>query len=1061
MAKSAKSKKKQGSSTQASSLPFLQDRLILNRFLCAQFGCEDFRQLRNALQNQKEGWAEDGHSYFFRVLEGLQGLRIPADQLADYDQRIKGYVERLNRSRSPQVQLKYFQYLAVLFAEIYLHRLFDDRASLQWELNKFVEQENKRLASSAPRYEPFEDADLSKLAFWMATGSGKTLIMHINLWQYLHYSQGKTRHENVLLITPNEGLSQQHLEELRKSGIPAKRYEKDGGTGLFDDDTQVTVIEITKLTKTKQGGGLSVEVSAFGANNLLFVDEGHRGASGEVWRDLRSALAEQGFTFEYSATFGQIVNGANPNKREGLLKEYSKAILFDYSYPYFYHDGYGKDYWITNLQDSTDTFSDWMLLGNLLSFYEQCLVYEENRESLREYNLEKPLWVFVGHTVTGGNTEDDKESLTDVGHIVDFFNRFLTNDWSNEIAQVLQGQTGLKNRRGEDIFTDLFPYLKEKRLSAKEIYQGVIERVFSAQPGEKLRAVELKNASGEIGLCAGAQSPYFAVINIGDVAKLMKQLEEKGIARESDTFTSSLFTRINDPTSEVNVLIGSRKFMEGWDSFRVSSMGLMNIGKGEGAQIIQLFGRGVRLRGKGFSLKRSSALAPSGTVPHMHLLETLYVFGVRANYMAQFREYLKQEGIETDFEEVRLPIQVQEAFLQRGLQVLRLSKPDEFKEEQVVVLEVDGSVKMSLNLLPRVERLKSEGSQEEEKVTGEDRAKELKDRTFLYDWQRIYYDLLEFKRQKGYHNLSFTVETLRKIIEQASYQVYCPDGLTAVTSFADIRKLEDVAIAVLRKYVTKFYERKRREWQQDKLELTPLTKDDPNLNFGDYVLRVKSDFVERVRDLVKCADEIYKQDVKDFPNIHFDRHLYQPLLMTDMQERIESSPPGLNEGEAQFVRDLRTYLQSHKEVLADKEVFLLRNLTRGKGIGFFEADEGEAFYPDFILWVIQDQRQWIIFIDPHGLRMARGGFNDPKIRLHKEIKQIEQQLHQQGNPWQVHLDSFIIAQSDYEDTKRYFGTGQHSLKEFEEHNILFAKEPNYIQKLFRKIFKDEQCPPSP
>src|SRR3546814_19182052 len=52
--------------------------------------------------------------------------------------------------------------------------------------------------------------------------------------------------------------------------------------------------------------------------------------------------------------------------------------------------------------------------------------------------------------------------------------------------------------------------------------------------------------------------------------------------------------------SRLNVLIGSRKFTEGWSSWRVSTMGLLNMGQGEGSQIIQLFGRGVRLKGKGF-----------------------------------------------------------------------------------------------------------------------------------------------------------------------------------------------------------------------------------------------------------------------------------------------------------------------------------------------------------------------------------------------------------------------------------------------------------------------------
>lgn len=1058
----AKTKVERGarySSGSVDQLPLLQDRLVLNRYLCGLFGCQDFRGLREVLRDQKESWAEDGHSYFFRVLEGLQGVKLAPDQLAVYDLRIKGYVEQLNRFRTPPVQLKYFQYLAVLFTEIYLDRLFSDRTPLLSELNRFIGQENSNLSPATPRCQPFTETDLGKLAFWMATGSGKTLVMHINLWQYLHYCQGKARHQNVLLVTPNEGLSRQHLDELRKSGITARHYGEAGNTSLFDSDSPLTVIEITKLTETKRGGGLTVEVDAFGPNNLLFVDEGHRGASGEVWRELRRRLAERGFTFEYSATFGQIVNGASGDKRPALLEEYSKAILFDYSYPHFYHDGYGKDYWITNLKDETDTFNDWMLLGNLLSFYEQYCLYEEHQETFRSYNLEKPLWVFVGHTVTGGKSREDKEALTDVEQIVAFFDGFLSRrgEWTGRIDKVLQGKTGLKNRRDEDIFIGLFPYLKGKGLIPADIYEDVVRRVFSGQPGERVRAVELKSAAGEIGLRAGADSPYFAVINIGDVAGLMKLLEVRNIVREDENITGSLFTRIKEPDSPVNVLIGSRKFMEGWDSFRVSSMGLMNIGKGEGAQIIQLFGRGVRLWGKGLSLKRSSALGPDGAGPNIRLLETLNVFGVRANYMAQFREYLKQEGIETEFEEIHLSIQVQEEFLKPGLQVLRLPEGERFEDKKGVVLGVDKSIRVTLDLLPSLEMARSGVAEAEamEKMGGEDRSPLLRQCAPLFDWHRIYFDLLSFKRLKGFHNLSFTEASLREILQKGSYAILCPDGQLPPFAFLEVRRAEDIAIAVLRKYVAAFYDRRRRAWEQDNMELAALTIDDPNLKFGGYTLRVKTAnkvFLEQVRELVNRAEEIYRKDIANFPNIHFDRHLYQPLLVIDKQERMEATPLALNEGEAKFVRDLRSYLQTQKAEFEGKQVFLLRNLTRGRGIGFFEAGEGEAFYPDFILWVIHDQQQRVTFIDPHGLRMARGGFSDPKVRLYQRLKALEPTL--QCAQWQVHLNSFIVAPGSYEETRKNFGTGQHSQEEFEEHNIFFAEDPQHIGKLLQKVLEN-------
>jgi hypothetical protein len=131
----------------------------------------------------------------------------------------------------------------------------------------------------------------------------------------------------------------------------------------------------------------------------------------------------------------------------------------------------------------------------------------------------------------------------------------------------------------------------------------------------------------------------------------VKLCEQHHLATGEREFSGSLFHEINKPQSTVNLLIGSKKFTEGWSSWRVSTMGLMNVGKGEGAQIIQLFGRGVRLKGYDLSLKRSSrARLPDGVdrPKHLSVLETLGIFGIHADYMAQFRDFLEEEGLPTN-----------------------------------------------------------------------------------------------------------------------------------------------------------------------------------------------------------------------------------------------------------------------------------------------------------------------------------------------------------------------------------------------------------------------------
>ena len=428
----------------------------------------------------------------------------------------------------------------------------------------------------------------------MATGAGKTLIMHINYYQYLHYCKEPLDH--ILLVTPNEGLSEQHLRELANSDIRCERFNVDGNR-LARAHNTMHVIEITKLVEEKTGGGVSVPVEAFEGNNLIFVDEGHKGSSGEAWRKSRENLATIGFTFEYSATFGQALAAAN---NPDLLEEYGKAIVFDYSYRYFYGDGYGKNFRILNVRDHEEIQTETLLLGNLLSFYEQRCYFTQNTNAVSTYGLDSPLWAFVGSSVKAVYKKDKKER-SDVLNVLRFLHRFLKNEsgWAiHTIDRILCDNSGLSDENGTDVFYNRLKYLKDFSETPAKIYTDILTEIFHTDTSGALHLYDVHNAQGEIGLKTTNGSDYFGVIYIGDTStfkKLVKN-DDTGIVTESeDVFTESLFSDINRSDSRINILIGAKKFIEGWDSWRVTAMGLLNVGKNEGSQIIQLFGRGVRL----------------------------------------------------------------------------------------------------------------------------------------------------------------------------------------------------------------------------------------------------------------------------------------------------------------------------------------------------------------------------------------------------------------------------------------------------------------------------------
>ena len=178
-----------------------------------------------------EGIGEDGITNFHRHLVArFERERLPHAQLLEYDERIVRFWREITAPTERRGHtLKHFQYLALLFTEVYRDRYFRDRVALRDSLNGFLEEWNGA-RDPGDRAEPFGDDDLNKLAYWMATGSGKTLLMHVNIKQYLYYLEhhGRRRDLNrIILLTPDEGLSRQHLREFEQSGIEAALFEKD------------------------------------------------------------------------------------------------------------------------------------------------------------------------------------------------------------------------------------------------------------------------------------------------------------------------------------------------------------------------------------------------------------------------------------------------------------------------------------------------------------------------------------------------------------------------------------------------------------------------------------------------------------------------------------------------------------------------------------------------------------------------------------------------------------------------------------------------------------------
>jgi len=1103
------------------------------------FGVEEFADFssnsRNTLrgvinpENTQEGFDEEGRSYYLNALlnsnKDIDNRVLNSIDL--YDENIKEYVKHINRNREEKIKLKYFQYLSVLFTEIFLDYYFNQRDDFLADLNSFVEEKNREISSDKYKYSSFKEDDLNKLAFYMATGSGKTLIMHINYLQFKEYNNEEVN--NTILITPNSGLTEQHLEELELSNIDAAYLHDSREYHLMDN---IHVIEITKLTQDKTGEGESIEISSFEGNNLIFVDEGHKGSGGDVWKSNREALAEEGFMFEYSATFGQAVSSSDIDKSErwsnegeyyseridnldidenikedifrvnksksyinmsfyelekkldnynlsqdkkariknmydNLLEEYSKAIIFDYSYKYFYNDGYGKDYDILNLKEGMlEEYDEKFLLANLMAFYEQKKFFANNKDAaMNDYNIENPLLMFVGHTVTAtGNLR--KRSASDIEFLIEFLNNFLQDRtrFTSYITEIMRGNSGFISSEDEkDIFSSKFDYLENLNLSSEEVYHDIKETIFhSSSYSSGIKLFDIKNGEGEIGIKVNGDEDYFGLVNIGDVSSLKNKLEDNDFIVEDDEFKDSMFSDINREDSNVNILIGSKKFTEGWNSYRVSSIGLLNVGRTEGSQIIQLFGRGVRLRGYNKSLKRSECFQNVNHPDYIHLLETLNVFGIKADYMNKFRDYLEDEGIQTRQKEVvNCKVREDENLLEENLLTLKVDKSYSFKNEEIIELELDENCMVEVDLRPKAEIL---SSRSDEYVASEDRLGKTIDSKYLdmLDWDEIYLSAVDYKREKGYSNLHIKKNVLKNVIYENYYSLICEPNVIEMDRFEDIFKLQDIVENVLKKYIRKYYRRNRIRYEDKKLMYKPLTKEDED-HFISYRFKIdksKEDLIELIRKLRSNGD-LFNHNIEQYDeikNVYFDRHLFQPLLYQAEDKEYQVTPQGLNEGERDFVELLKEYFKEDDNdgLVEENEIYLVRNFER-RGISFFEANN---FYPDFILWIkpLDKDIQYINFFDPKGLIEVPP--EHVKIKLYETIKDKEKLLSNNSkSKMEVKLNSFIIAVNNMVNLMRVyrqrFDTEFHSPEDFEERNIYFLEEgTEMLDKVFNKILSE-------
>ena len=104
-------------------------KLALNAYMLSLFQVESIEELSKDLKESRlESVDENGQSLFYhRLTQRLfENPHLSKDKLEAYDANIVRYTTQLGRD----IKWKYFQYLTLLFVEIYLDRYFNDKEAL-------------------------------------------------------------------------------------------------------------------------------------------------------------------------------------------------------------------------------------------------------------------------------------------------------------------------------------------------------------------------------------------------------------------------------------------------------------------------------------------------------------------------------------------------------------------------------------------------------------------------------------------------------------------------------------------------------------------------------------------------------------------------------------------------------------------------------------------------------------------------------------------------------------------------------------------------------------------
>ena len=856
---------------------------------------------------------------------------------------------------------------------------------------------------------------INRASFWMATGSGKTLVL-VKLVEQLYHLASKDfiPKNDILLLAPKPEILKQikeHIEIFNKNGnlrIELKDLRdweriKQGQLNLYDTNT-VTVFYSMSHHLTEDNKDLELDYKSFLNNGKWYIllDEAHKGDSEDSKRQqYYTLLSQNGFLFNFSATFTDTIDIV--------------TTVYNFNLKKFIEAGYGKHIRISDEQfkdfnKKKDTnFSDDEKYEIVLKSLVMLTAIKKEAEVIR--NIDKslyhnPLLITIANEV---NTVKADLKLFFQQLAIIASNVYELEPAKNSIIQ------DLNSNRDFQFNTENVPS-KFIILIKNITKEDILKYVFHALSPGTIEYTRITNNSREIAfrIKTAEAGKHFCLLVASDATNWSDNVLSN-YEFTNTPLTKSYFKDISKNNSEINILLGSRIFTEGWDSNRPNIINLINMGVDDKAQklVLQATGRGVRIqpingvrkRLSSFSLSEKEKIAKVLPIDKEIeiinnktnlALESLHIFATNKEVIKKIIDGLNKNSSSKDWSNltsIKKNTKIKEDLLIASYEDVKEEIPpytlsiNEYNDlinfigkkespfDKVLMMQCpDNAIPTIIDTLKEI---RTEG-----RIIKEGDVKNASPMDNLLILNNHFHQ--KPKKFKSFKKVS------NEIVHFEHIQV-------ANLNNEELKQLETRITEVLTaKYETeeelvKLLQEKEIDYGQFKIEFDKLSKPD-SFTVGNLSLEINKKFLKE--------------------------HYYRPILIADVGfehfiRHVISEPSE---------REFLTELVNQKNKLDKYDWWYFSKIDESLDkviIPYYDTkmQKYREFFPDFVFWLKKDNKYYIKFIDPKGKEIGLRNAKDKAKGYEKSFKNIELK----HNDIDVQVDLFFYNDSTgFEELAEYY-----------------------------------------